>query len=62
MLTKLNELDDKYPYTYLTLYSTFTVAYLAVTLSQGAAPIVGERLFALVNSLAATFGVSYFLL
>ena len=60
MLAKLNELDNRYPRMYLTLYSCFMVAYLAVTFNSGAEPVANERLFALANNLGATLGVSYF--
>ena len=60
MLAKLNELDDRFPHTYLTLYSCFMVAYLAVTFNSGAEPVANERLFAVANNLGATLGVSYF--
>ena len=60
MLAKLNELDDQYPHMYLTLYSCFMVAYLAVTFHCGAESLANERLFALANNLGATLGVSYF--
>jgi hypothetical protein len=59
-LQKLNELDDKYPHTYLALYSCFLVAYLAVTFNSGAEPLANERLFAVANNLGSTLGVSYF--